>query len=232
MKIFSFILLFLPVLVFTSTALSVAKVGLRVFLDMGYFLKILFGQLIFIFCINLFLQRKLLGISIGSILKRLETAMLVAFSGSVLAATFPALNFFKKLGTRNQQFMTIVAPISMFLNRFGSITYFCYTCFFIGQVYGHTFTYEQIFFVITLSIIAGIASSGSGASEGITTALLLSILDPIDVPAGQLVIIIAGLDFMIAPFLSIITLQTNVTLLSLLLKDDMLFFKRLFRRKH
>lgn len=52
--------------------------------------------------------------------------------------------------------MTIVAPISMFLNRFGSIMYFCCAAFFIGQVYGHNFTYEQIFFVITLSILGGL----------------------------------------------------------------------------
>ncbi len=130
------------------------------------------------------------------------------------------------MGAKNRQFMTIVAPISMFLNRFGNIMYFCCAAFFIGQVYGHSFTYEQIFFVITLSILGGIASSGSGSSEGITTVLLLSILDPIDVPAGQLVIILGGLDFIVMPFLSIITLQTNVTLLSLLLKNNALVFSK------
>lgn len=230
-KIFSFVLLFLPVLVFTSTSLSVSQVGLRVFLDMGPFLKVLFAQLLIIFCINFILLRKLLGVSFFSILRQLETSILVAFSGSVLAATFPALNFFKKMGTQNRQFMTIVAPISMFLNRFGSIMYFCCAAFFIGQVYGHNFTYEQIFFVITLSILGGIASSGSGSSEGITTALLLSILDPINIPSGQLVIVLAGLDFIVMPFLSIITLQTNVTLLSLLLKNNALLFSKKIKQK-
>lgn len=95
-EIFSFVLLFLPVLVFTSTALSVSKVGLRVFLDMGPFLKVLFAQLLIIFCINFIVLRKLLGVSFFSILRRLETSILVAFSGSVLAATFPALNFLKR----------------------------------------------------------------------------------------------------------------------------------------
>ena len=231
MKIFSFALLFLPVIVFTSTSLSVSQVGLRVFLDMGPFLKVLFAQLALIFCVNFVILRKLLGISFFSILRRLETSILVAFSGSVLAATFPALDFFKKMGTKNQQFMTIVAPISMFLNRFGSIMYFCCAAFFVGQVYGHHFTYEQIFFVITLSILGGIASSGSGSSEGITTALLLSILDPINIPAGQLVIILGGLDFIVMPFLAIITLQTNVTLLSLLWKNNDISFLTKLRRK-
>lgn len=231
MRIFSFVLLFLPVLVYTSTSLSVAKVGLKVFFDMAPFLKILFGQLGIIFLLNLFILWRLLKVPVFSLLERLQTSILVAFSGSVLAATFPALGFFKKLGAQNRQFMTIVAPISMFLNRFGSILYFSFSCFFVGQIYGHTFTYEQIIFVLALSILGGIASSGSGSSEGITTGLLLSILDPIEVPSEQLVLILSGLDFMITPFLSVITLQTNVTLLSLLLKNESTLLKKMFSWK-
>lgn len=231
MRIFSFVLLFLPVLVYTSTTLSVAKVGLRVFLDMGPFLKILFWQIGIIFLLNLFVLWRLLRMPVLSLLAGLETSILVAFSGSVLAATFPALGFFKKLGTQNRQFIKVLTPISMFLNRFGNILYFSFACFFVGQIYGHTFTYEQIIFVLALSILGGIASSGSGASEGITTGLLLSILDPIEVPSGQLVLILSGLDFIVTPFLSVITLQTNVTLLSLLLKNDNKLLKQIFSWK-
>ena len=212
LKIFSYSLKFLPVLVFTSTALAVPKLGVQVFLDMIPFLKILFLQLLIIFLLNLWILHYRLGASVWVILKKLETSILLAFSGSVLAATFPALDFFKKFGETDRQFVQIIAPISMFLNRFGSILYFCFSCFFIGHIYGYSFTYEQILFIISFSILGGVASAGG--TEGIGGILLISILDPINIPAGQVVLVLSSLDFLVGPFLSIITVQTNIALLS------------------
>lgn len=215
LKIFTYALKFLPILVFTSTSLAVSKVGVQVFLEMIPFLKILFLQLFIIFLINLWILRSMLKASIWDILKHLETAMLVAFSGSVLAATFPALDFFKKFADTNRQFVKIIAPISMFLNKFGSILYFCFSCFFIGQIYGYSFSGEQILFIISFSILGGIASAGT--TEGITGLLLISILDPLSIPSEQVVLILSSLDFLVGPFLSIITVQTNIALLSVLI---------------
>ena len=217
LKIFTYALLFLPILVFTSTSLSISRVGFQIFLDMFPFLKILFLQLGIVFVVNMLILRHVLKMPIPYIFRKLQTSMLVAFSGSTLAATFPALDFFKKLGETNKQFMTIIAPISMFLNRFGSILYFCFACFFIAQIYGHSFTYEQALFIIAFSIIGGISSAGS--TGGVTGVFLISMLDPVDIPAGQVVMILSGLDFLVAPFLAIITVQTNITVLSFLLKN-------------
>jgi proton glutamate symport protein len=219
LTIFEHALKFLPFLVFTSTSLAVSKVGFQVFFDMIPFLKILFLHLIGIFFLNLFILRRFLKISIWSVLKRVETSILVAFSGSPLAATFPALDFFKKFGETDKQFVTIIAPISMFLNRFGSIFYFCFACFFIGHIYGHHFTFEQTLFIMFFSILGGLASSSS--TEGITSAFLISILDPINVPAGQVILVLSSLDFLVSPFLSIITALTNVTLLSFFIHSNL-----------
>lgn len=215
LEIFKHALKLLPLLVFTSTSLAVSKVGLQVFLDMIPFIQTLFLQLIFIFIVNTWILHHTLRAPVWSILKQLETSALVAFSGSPLAATFPALDFFKKFGETDRQFMNIIAPISMFLNRFGSILYFCFACFFIGHIYGYHFTYEQILFIMAFSIVGGIASAGG--TEGITGVLLISILDPINIPAGQVVLVLSSLDFMISPFLAIITVQTNITVLSFLI---------------
>lgn len=212
LMIFDHALKFLPFLVFTSTSLAISKVGVQVFIDLIPFLKVLFLHLLAVFIINLLILRHFLKISVWSILKRLETSMLVAFSGSPLAATFPALDFFKKFGETDKQFITIIAPISMFLNKFGSIFYFCFACFFIGHIYGYHFTIEQDLFIMFFSILGGIASASS--TEGITTAFLISILDPINIPAGQVILVLSSLDFLVSPFLSIITVLTNVTLLS------------------
>jgi proton glutamate symport protein len=211
LKIFTYALKFLPLLVFTSTSLAVSKIGIQVFLDMMPFLKILFLQLAIIFGVNLWILHHRLRTSVGSILKQLETSMLVAFSGSVLAATFPALDFFKKFAEVDKQFIKIITPISMFLNTFGSILYFCFSCFFIG----YHFTYEQILLIISFSILGGIASAGT--TEGITSVLLVSILDLINLPAGQVVLVLSSLDFLVGPFLSIITVQTNIVVLSFLI---------------
>lgn len=215
LKIFGYVLTFLPLLVFTSTALAVSTVGVQVFLDMIPFLKILLLLLSVVFLANLMILRYVLKAPLWEIFKQLETSMLIAFSGSVLAAAFPALDFFKKFGHTDKQFMKIIAPISMFLNKFGNILYFCLSCFFIGQLYGHPFSPEQILFILSFSIIGGIASAGT--TEGITGLLLVSILDPLSIPSEQVVFILSGLDFLVSPFLAIITIQTNIMLLSFFL---------------
>ncbi|OFW70572.1 MAG: hypothetical protein A2977_02655 [Alphaproteobacteria bacterium RIFCSPLOWO2_01_FULL_45_8] len=213
LKIFSYGLFFLPVLVFTSTSLSISKIGLYVFLDMLPFLQIIFLQFVLVFLGNLLILRYRLKIPILSILKDLQNPALIAFSGSTLAATIPTLSFFKNTGEKGQQFMTIVTPIAMFLNQYGSIIYFSFSCFFIAQVYGHPFSFEEALFIIVISVVGGMAV---GANDGIRGVLLISILDPVHVSAGQLVLILAGLDFLVSPFISMITVQTNITILSFL----------------
>ena len=213
-NIFEYILMFLPIFVFFSTSLSVVKIGYEVMLGLLPFLKALFLVIGFLFFLNWYLLRRVYKTSYMRMLKEISIPSLVAFSSSPVATLVPVRSFFHQFGiNENRSIIGSIVPLSLFLNRFGPIIYFTCASLFIGQLYHHTFRTEEIIFIFLFSILYGVATAG--IIEGLSITFLGVLLDPLGIPIGPTLVVLTSIDFIITPFLSMTTVQTNMTLIAL-----------------
>lgn len=213
-NIFDYILMFLPVFVFFSTSLSVVKIGYEIMLGLLPFLKALFLVIGCLFFMNWYILCRVYKTSSLKMLKEMSIPSLVAFSSSPVATLVPVRGFFRKFGvTGNRSVVGSIVPLSLFINRFGPIIYFTCASLFIGQLYHHTFRLEELVFIFIFSILYGIATAG--IIEGLSITFLGVLLDPLGIPIGPTLIILTSIDFIITPFLSMTTVQTNMSLIAL-----------------
>lgn len=215
-KIFDSILFFLPVLIFCSLATEVSKVGIVLFLKLFPFLKYLFLGVSIIFFLNLIMLKIVLKSSMYSILKDLKISFLVALVSSPIVATLPVLGFLKKYRNK-EHIIDTLTPIFLFIGAFGNVLYFILASMVVGQIYGHIFGVVDVIFLGFFSILAGISNIGISAN---TSVFLGVVLAQMGIPVGPVIVLLSSLDFIIVPFLNILSTQTTVVLLTWGTKKD------------
>ncbi len=219
-KIFEWILFFLPLFVFCSAASAVSKVGVNVFIKLLPYYQYLLLCVVIIFFANLLVMRSIYQKSIYHMIKDLKISLLVSFVSSPIAATIPVIDFFKKYKT-SESITNALAPIFLFLGTFGSILYFVFTSIVISQIYGRSFTIIENVFLGLFSIITSFSTIGVDSDPDV---FLESILGELDVPLGPISVLLTSINFIVMPFLNVLSTQTAILLLSLFLhkKDSQL----------
>ena len=191
LKLIDLIMLAAPYGVFALLAgLVVDTPSFDLFLALlKYSLCVVAGLAFMVFVFYPLLVKSMTGRSIGSFLKGISPAQLLAFSTSSSAATLPVTmeRVEEHLGVR-KEVSSFVLPIGATVNMDGTSLYQAVAAVFIAQAFGMDLGIEK---QITIVVTATLASIGSAAVPGAGMVMLVIVLGAIGVPEQGLALIFA-----------------------------------------
>ena len=191
LKLIDLIMLAAPYGVFALLAgLVVDTPSFDLFLALlKYSLCVVAGLASMVFVFYPLLVKSMTGRSIGSFLKGISPAQLLAFSTSSSAATLPVTmeRVEEHLGVR-KEVSSFVLPIGATVNMDGTSLYQAVAAVFIAQAFGMDLGIEK---QITIVVTATLASIGSAAVPGAGMVMLVIVLGAIGVPEQGLALIFA-----------------------------------------
>ena len=191
LKLIDLIMLAAPYGVFALLAgLVVDTPSFDLFLALlKYSLCVVAGLAFMVFVFYPLLVKSMTGRSIGSFLKGISPAQLLAFSTSSSAATLPVTmeRVEEHLGVR-KEVSSFVLPIGATVNMDGTSLYQAVAAVFIAQAFGMDLGIEK---QITIVVTATLASIGSAAVPGAGMVMLVIVSGAIGVPEQGLALIFA-----------------------------------------
>ncbi|HNQ58969.1 MAG TPA: dicarboxylate/amino acid:cation symporter [Bacteroidales bacterium] len=224
LKIVDFIMLIAPIGVLALMAGLIVDVigkdaaeGIQLFVSLGlYFLTVLVGIFIIIILIYPSILRIFVKVSFRQFYKAIFPAQLVAFSTSSSAATLPVTmeQVEKELGI-DREITSFVLPLGVTINMDGTSLYQAIASIFIAQVMGIDLSLSQM---LTVLIMAVMASIGSAGVPGAGMVMLIVILNSIGIPAEGLALIIA-IDRPLDMFRTVVNVTGDAMIATLLGKN-------------
>ncbi|HOE58182.1 MAG TPA: dicarboxylate/amino acid:cation symporter [Bacteroidales bacterium] len=224
LKIVDFIMLIAPIGVLALMAGLIVDVigkdaaeGIQLFVSLGlYFLTVLVGIFIIIILIYPSILRIFVKVSFRQFYKAIFPAQLVAFSTSSSAATLPVTmeQVEKELGI-DREITSFVLPLGVTINMDGTSLYQAIASVFIAQVMGIDLSLSQM---LTVLIMAVMASIGSAGVPGAGMVMLIVILNSIGIPAEGLALIIA-IDRPLDMFRTVVNVTGDAMIATLLGKN-------------
>ncbi|HOX80179.1 MAG TPA: dicarboxylate/amino acid:cation symporter [Bacteroidales bacterium] len=224
LKIVDFIMLIAPIGVLALMAGLIVDVigkdaaeGIQLFVSLGlYFLTVLVGIFIIIILIYPSILRIFVKVSFRQFYKAIFPAQLVAFSTSSSAATLPVTmeQVEKELGI-DREITSFVLPLRVTINMDGTSLYQAIASIFIAQVMGIDLSLSQM---LTVLIMAVMASIGSAGVPGAGMVMLIVILNSIGIPAEGLALIIA-IDRPLDMFRTVVNVTGDAMIATLLGKN-------------
>ena len=224
LKIVDFIMLIAPIGVLALMAGLIVDVigkdaaeGIQLFVSLGlYFLTVLVGIFIIIILIYPSILRIFVKVSFRQFYKAIFPAQLVAFSTSLSAATLPVTmeQVEKELGI-DREITSFVLPLGVTINMDGTSLYQAIASVFIAQVMGIDLSLSQM---LTVLIMAVMASIGSAGVPGAGMVMLIVILNSIGIPAEGLALIIA-IDRPLDMFRTVVNVTGDAMIATLLGKN-------------
>ncbi len=194
-----------------------AAEGIQLFVSLGlYFLTVLVGIFIIIILIYPSILRIFVKVSFRQFYKAIFPAQLVAFSTSSSAATLPVTmeQVEKELGI-DREITSFVLPLGVTINMDGTSLYQAIASVFIAQVMGIDLSLSQM---LTVLIMAVMASIGSAGVPGAGMVMLIVILNSIGIPAEGLALIIA-IDRPLDMFRTVVNVTGDAMIATLLGKN-------------
>ncbi|KUK56900.1 MAG: Transporter, dicarboxylate/amino acid:cation (Na+ or H+) symporter (DAACS) family [Bacteroidetes bacterium 38_7] len=197
LKIVDFIMLVAPIgvlalmagLIVDFVGEDVAE-GMQLFISLGlYFLTVLAGFFIIIFIFYPFFVKIFSKVPFRQFYKAIFPAQLVAFSTSSSAATLPVTmeQVEKELGI-DREITSFVLPLGVTINMDGTSLYQAVASGFIAQVMGIDLSLSQM---LTILIMAVMASIGSAGVPGAGMVMLIIVLNSVGIPLEGLALILA-----------------------------------------
>ncbi|MFQ5993680.1 MAG: dicarboxylate/amino acid:cation symporter [Acidiferrobacterales bacterium] len=207
--IFSWVLVPLPLGLFALVASHVAEANNELLLALltyvGYFY--LAGVLIFVAYVAVlaFVSRK----SPWQVLTELKTPLILAFAtDNPFVALYSAIESLQERFNVDEEVANTVVPFGVLANQHGQILLFVFTAVFLAQIYD----VELAASVITVglgSIIAGTAAVGGGA---VLAPIMAPILLGAGIPDVLAFVILATTQPVVAPLVSVLTVQATANL--------------------
>ncbi|MBF0152547.1 MAG: dicarboxylate/amino acid:cation symporter [Magnetococcales bacterium] len=168
------------------------------------YLASLFLVIIFFVLIKIY-SRKGLWQTISA----LREPLLIGFgSGSSFTAVPSALMQLKNKLDCDRNNADLILPLGIALNPAGSVLHFSITAVFIAQLYGVS-ALNNWSVILIGSVLAGIAASGA---PGLAALSMIAIVtDPLELPTGVAITLLAAIDPIIDPILTLVTVHANCT---------------------
>jgi len=149
----------------------------------------------------------------------LREALVVAVATSSSFAAIPsALRGLKKGLKIDKDISDLVMPLGITLNPPGSVFHFAIATLFMADLYGVTLGISQYFFILIGAILAGIAASGAPGVAALS--MITIILNPLGLPIGVAVILLAAIDPIVDPVLTLINVHANCATTVIVAKND------------
>lgn len=191
MIVVSWAMMLVPYAVFGLMAALISRIGVEIFLGLGYYmLVVVIGLLIlltFYLLLVLFVAKK----NPLTFLRLIREPQLLAFSTASSAAVMPV-----SMQTANEELKVsanisdFIIPIGATINMDGTALFQCVTTLFLAQAYGIELSIISLV-LITVTVVA--ASIGTPAIPGGGVIILASVLQSAGIPVDGLIVII-GID--------------------------------------
>lgn len=219
-RIFSEIMTYLPIAAFCIMSTNITKIDPDAFLSMVPFVGYVNLAYVAVFLVGTLIInfRTKLGF-IKSISHFKDPAIIALATSSSLAAIPSSIRVLNEFYKKNTNLVQSLIPLGIIVGRFSICLYFSFAAIFVGHIYLHDFTLLQMFYVVLLSIFAGISTIGITAG-GILIPILAMVLDPIGLPFGALVFILVAMDPLISPMRTMIVAHSNITMATMVIDKD------------
>lgn len=197
MIVISWAMMLVPYAVFGLIAALISKIGIEIFLGLGYYMLVVILGLIllmafYLILIFVFTKKKPLHF-----LRQIREPQLLAFSTASSAAVMPLTmkTADEKLEV-SSRISDFIIPIGATINMDGTALFQCVTTLFMAQAYGIELDVISLI-LITATVVA--ASIGTPAIPGGGVIILASVLMSAGIPTDGLIVII-GIDRILGMF--------------------------------
>jgi len=208
MIIVSWAMLLVPYAVFGLMAALLSRIGVEIFLGLGYYMAVVIVGLIILTSFYLILIFTISKKNPFTFLKSIRGAQLLAFSTASSAAVMPASmkTADEKLGI-SSNISDFVIPVGATINMDGTALFQCVTTLFMAQAYGIELSLINLI-LITVTVVA--ASIGTPAIPGGGVIILASVLQSAGIPVDGLIVII-GIDRILGMFRTVVNVTGDLT---------------------
>ncbi len=189
-KVTNWVMKYAPIGVFGLIGMTIAEMGLKALLPLGYFVLLAYLTMIFFCVVVLGIVAKMFHLHYWKTMRAIWEEIVLAFSTASSEVTLPRLiEKSQKMGVE-KGIASFVIPTGYTFNLDGSAIYQSLAAIFLAQAYGIHLTWEHQF---TLLIVLMITSKGMAGVPGASLVVLLTSVSTIGVPVAGLTFI-AGID--------------------------------------
>jgi len=208
MIVVSWAMLLVPYAVFGLIAALLSKIGIEIFLGLGYYMLVVILGLVLLMVFYLLMVFGFTRQNPWQFLKLIREPQLLAFSTASSAAVMPVSmkTADEKLNV-SSNISDFVIPIGATINMDGTALFQCVTTLFMAQAYGIELSMINLL-LITSTVVA--ASIGTPAIPGGGVIVLASVLQSAGIPIDGLIIII-GIDRILGMFRTAVNVTGDLT---------------------
>ncbi|KRL95088.1 dicarboxylate/amino acid:cation symporter [Limosilactobacillus equigenerosi] len=189
-KVTNWVMKYAPIGVFGLIGMTIAQMGVKALLPLGYFILVAYLTMIFFCIVVLGLVAKIYHLHFWKTMRAVWDELLLAFTTASSEVTLPRLiDKTQKMGVK-QGVASFVIPTGYTFNLDGSAIYQSLAALFLAQAYGIHLT---LLHQITLLVVLMITSKGMAGVPGASFVVLLASVSTIGVPITGLTFI-AGID--------------------------------------
>ncbi|WP_027419619.1 dicarboxylate/amino acid:cation symporter [Crocinitomix catalasitica] len=208
MIVVSWAMRLVPYAVFGLIAALLSRIGIEIFLGLGYYMLVVIIGLFILMTFYLVLVFAFTRQNPFKFLSLIKEPQLLAFSTASSAAVMPVSmrTADQKLGV-SSNISDFVIPVGATINMDGTALFQCVTTVFMAQAYGVELTLVNLV-LITATVVA--ASIGTPAIPGGGVIILASVLQSAGIPMDGLIIII-GIDRILGMFRTAVNVTGDLT---------------------
>ena len=208
MIVVSWAMMLVPYAVFGLVAALLSKIGVEIFLGLGYYMIVVILGLIVLMLFYLIMVFAFTRMNPLKFLNLIREPQLLAFSTASSAAVMPVSmkTADEKLGV-SSNISDFVIPVGATINMDGTALFQCVTTLFMAQAYGIELSMMNLI-LITATVVA--ASIGTPAIPGGGVIILASVLQSAGIPIDGLIIII-GIDRILGMFRTAVNVTGDLT---------------------
>jgi len=208
MIVVSWAMRLVPYAVFGLMAALLSKIGVEIFLGLGYYMAVVILGLILLLAFYLIIVFAVTQKNPFKFLTLIREPQLLAFSTASSAAVMPLSmkTADEKLGV-SSNISDFVIPVGATINMDGTALFQCVTTLFMAQAYGIELSVINLV-LITATVVA--ASIGTPAIPGGGVIILASVLQSAGIPIDGLIVII-GIDRILGMFRTAVNVTGDLT---------------------
>ncbi len=201
-------MMLVPYAVFGLIAALISRIGIGIFLGLGYYMLVVILGLIILMVFYLILIFVFIKKKPFNFLRLIREPQLLAFSTASSAAVMPLT-----MKTANEKLRVssnisnFVIPLGATINMDGTALFQCVTTLFMAQAYGIEVDLINLI-LITATVVA--ASIGTPAIPGGGVIILASVLMSAGIPSEGLIVII-GIDRILGMFRTAVNVTGDLT---------------------
>lgn len=208
MTVVSWAMTLVPYAVFGLMAALLSKIGVQIFLGLGYYMMVVILGLVLLMVFYLIMVFVFTLKNPLTFLSLIREPQLLAFSTASSAAVMPVSmkTADEKLGVASN-ISDFVIPVGATINMDGTALFQCVTTLFMAQAYGIELSVINLI-LITATVVA--ASIGTPAIPGGGVIILASVLQNAGIPIDGLIVII-GIDRILGMFRTAVNVSGDLT---------------------